>query len=40
MKNTYPKVTEMVARFVRWAVVGVLFFILAMPIIASISSSA
>jgi hypothetical protein len=40
MKKAYTKVTEVIAQFVRWIVVGVLWFLVALPIITSIQSSA
>jgi len=39
MKKTYTKVTEMIAQFVRWIVLGVLSFLVAIPTITAISSS-
>lgn len=38
MKKTYATAIEMIARFVRWMVVGVLSIIVAIPGITSISS--
>jgi hypothetical protein len=39
MKKAYTKATEMIAQFVRWIVVGVFSFLIAIPTIISISSS-
>jgi len=39
MKRAYSAVKETISRFVRWVVAGVVSFIVALPTIASFSTS-
>jgi hypothetical protein len=39
MKRAYSTVSATVARFVRWVVAGILSFIVAVPTVASFSTS-
>ena len=39
MKRAYSAVKETIARFVRWVIAGVISFIVALPTVASFSTS-
>lgn len=39
MKRVYSKVTQTIASFVRWVIAGIVSLIVAIPTIASFSSS-